>query len=202
MKRWIKKNRLWLGGCFLLIASAIVVLLLWDPDVNAGKPTLTIETPRRKSASHREDFTLDVGISDLGDVLYPAMSMSVSFDPSRLEFLGIEEGNVFILSDESPTGRQLPQWSCNVENSNATGLINVMYLDMTGGRNAFSETLLEEDGNVLLRFRFRLRGSVREGDVLDIAVEDGVFAATDEGRSLAMTTETLAVKNGKIVIGE
>jgi hypothetical protein len=38
--------------------------------------------------------------------------------------------------------------------------------------------------------------------VCDLIVEDAVFAASDETQSLAMTTNTLTVKNGKLVIGE
>lgn len=145
---------------------------------------------------------MDVTVSHLGEVRYPAMSMSIRFDSSRLEFLGVEEGNIFILSDENSAGQQLPQWSCNVQNSNATGLINIMYLDMTGGKNAFTGDLLEKEDNVVLRLRFRLRGSVRPGNVLDLIVEDAVFAASDETQSLAMTTETLKVRNGRVVTGE
>jgi hypothetical protein len=77
-----------------------------------------------------------------------------------------------------------------------------MYLDMTGGKNAFTRELLAEDNNVVLRLRFRLRGSVRTGDVLELILEDAVFAASDETQSLAMTTDTLKVKNGRLVIGE
>ena len=130
------------------------------------------------------------------------MSISISFDSSRLEFLGVEEGNIFILSDESNNGQQLPDWSCNVQNSNDTGRINIIYLDMTGGRNAFTQELLAKDYNVVLRLKFRLRGSSRPGDVLDLIVDDAVFAASDETQSLAMTTGTLKTRNGRLVIGE
>jgi hypothetical protein len=54
----------------------------------------------------------------------------------------------------------------------------------------------------VLRLKFRLRGSVRSGDICDLIFDDAVFAASDETQSLAMTTNTLTVKNGKIVIGE
>ena len=167
-----------------------------------NEPTLTVETPQKLSASQRSEFTLDVTISSLGDAHYPAMSMSITFDPSRLEFLGVEEGNVFIHNAETSTGRQLPDWSCNVENSNDTGMINIMYLDTTGGKYAFGKELLAEDYNVVLRLRFRLRGSVRSGDVLELILEDAVFAASDETKSLAMTRHTLNTKNSRLVIGE
>ena len=196
-----KKKWPWIMGICILI-TVIVFLLTQCNGPDFGVPTLIVETPHKLSISDTEEFTLDVTISDLGDASYPAMSMSVTFDSSRLEFLGVEEGNIFILSDENSTGHQLPDWSYNAQTANDTGLINIMYLDMTGGKNAFSKDLLAEDYNVVLRLKLRLRGSVRPGDVLDLIVEDAVFAVSDEAQSLAMTTGTLKTKNGKLVIGE
>ena len=199
-----KKRKKWpwiVVICLLLIAAAALYYFYFYQG-DSGTPTLIVETPQKLSVSQTEDFTLDVTVSDLGYARYPAMSMSITFDSSRLEFLGVEEGNIFILSDENSAGQQLPDWSCNVQNSNDTGLINIMYLDMTGGRNAFTKDLLADDYNVVLRLKFRLRGSVRPGDVLDLIVEDAVFAASDETQSLAMNRDTLKIKNGRLVIGE
>ena len=205
MKKFLKKRWPWIVGICVLIAAVIVLLTQCNKRSELpipGEPTLIVETPQKLSVSQTEEFTLDVTISQLGDARYPAMSMSIAFDSSRLEFLGVEEGNIFILSDENSSGQKLPNWSCNVQNSNDTGSINIMYLDMTGGKNAFSKELLADDYNVVLRLKFRLRGSARPGDVLDLIVEDAVFAASDETQSLAMTTDTLKVKNGRLVIGE
>ena len=202
MKRFVKKRWPWIVGLCILMAAVALLLVRCGNDSVSGEPTLIVETPQKLSASQTGEFTLDVTISDLGDTRYGAMSMSIAFDSSRLEFLGVEEGNIFILSNENSAGQKLPDWSCNVQSSNDTGLINVMYLDMTGGRNAFTKDLLADDYNVVLRLKFRLRGSVRSGDVLDLIVEDAVFAASDETQSLAMTMDTLKVKNGKIVVGE
>ena len=199
MKNFLKKRWTWLLAA--LIALLIFLLVRCDGQ-DAGLPTLTVETPQKLSKAETTEFTLDVTISDLGDALYPAMSMSIAFDASRLEFLGVEEGNVFVYDTENTTGRQLPQWSYDVASSNASGKINIMYLDLTGGKHAFSKGLLAEEDNVVLRLRFRLKGSVRVGDVMDLIVEDAVFAASDEAFSLAMTRDTLRVRNGKIVIGE
>ena len=179
-----------------------IFLIPRDGEEQVGDtPTLTVETPQKLSISGTDTFVLDVTISSFGDAIYPAASMSIVFDASRLEFLGVEEGNVFIKSDNT-SGQTLPEWSYNTAACNESGKINVMYLDMTGGKNAFSKELLSEDNNVVLRLKFRLRGSVRAGDVCDLIVEDAVFAASDETKSLAMTTKTLTVKNGKLVIGE
>ena len=197
------RKRIWIPVILLLLATVLAYGYFYEEDTgDPGMPTLTVETPQKLSAGQTKEFTLDVLISDLEDARYPAMSMSISFDSSRLEFLGVEEGNIFILSAESNSGQQLPDWSCNTQVCNETGIINIMYLDMTGGKYAFSKDLLAEDDNVVLRLKFRLRGSVRSGDVLDLILEDAVFAASDETQSLAMTLDTLKTKDGRIVIGD
>lgn len=198
------KKKLFIGiGAGVLLLLLILALLFMNLDkIMGGTPTLTIETPQKISKSETEEFTLDVTISSFGDAIYPAASMSISFDSSRLEFIGVEEGNVFISNDEGDVPQKLPNWSCNPEQSNKSGKINIMYLDTTGGKNAFSKELLAEDDNVVLRLKFRLRGSVRGGDICGLIFDDAVFAASDETQSLAMTTDTLKVRDGKIVIGE
>ena len=185
----------------LMLLLILILLLSFCGEGTLGKPMLTIETPQKISLSEAEEITLDVTVSSLGDAKYPAASMSIAFDASRLEFIGIEEGNVFIRNDGGDVEQVLPEWSCNPTQCNKTGKINVMYLDTTGGKNAFDNALLAKDGNVVLRLKFRLRGSLREGDVCDLIFEDAVFAASDEAQSLAMTTGTLNVRNGKLVAG-
>lgn len=198
--KWFRRKKVpaFMGGLILLLLLSL--LLARCTGIGEKKPVLAVETPQKLSASQTETFTLDVTISDLEETLYPAMSMSIRFDPSCLEFLGIEEGNVFVT--DSQVGRALPQWSCNPQQCNKSGLINIMYLDLTGGKSAFTKTLLAEENNVILRLSFRLRGSARSGDVYDLILEDAVFAASDETQSLAMTRETLKTKNAKIVVGD
>ena len=108
MKQFIKKRWPWIVGACILIAAVVLLLVRCGNDPVSGEPTLIVETPQKLSVSQTEEFTLDVTISNLGDARYPAMSMSIAFDPSRLEFLGVEEGNIFILSDENSTGQKLP----------------------------------------------------------------------------------------------
>lgn len=199
-----KKKMAILTAVLAGLILAIILIFTRFVDSVAKEPTLTVETPQKISAGSSETITIDASISALGDALYPAMSVSLSFDSSRLEFLGVAEGNVFILDDENSAGiaQKLPDWSYNVQHSNETGKINIMYLDMTGGKHAFTKDLLADDDNVLLRLQFRLRGSARSGDVLDLIVEDAVFAASDETQSLAMKTDTLKTRDGKIVVGD
>lgn len=198
------KKKLIIGtgiGVFLLLLILVFLFINWDK-TSFGAPVLTIETPQKISISETDEFMVDINISAFGDTIYPAASMSIAFDSSRLEFIGVEEGNVFIRNDESDVAQKLPEWSCNPSQCNKTGKINIMYLDTTGGKNAFSKELLSDEDNVVLRLKFRLRGSARKNDVYDLIFEDAVFAASDEKDSLAMTTDTLKVRNGKIVIGD
>ncbi|MBR3597577.1 MAG: hypothetical protein IKL47_11445 [Clostridia bacterium] len=197
------KKKLIIGtgiGVFLLLLILIFLFINWDK-TPFGAPVLTIETPQKISISEKEEFTVDVTISAFGDAIYPAASMSIGFDTSCLEFIGIEEGSVFIRNDEGDVAQKLPEWSCNPSQCNKTGKINIMYLDTTGGKNAFTKELLSDEENVVLRLNFRLRGSARKDDVYDLIFEDAVFASSDEKDSLAMTTDTLKVRNGKIVVG-
>lgn len=196
-----KRKRILLTVVAVLLLCILAVGLLWKKQ-HSVLAILTVEMPQKVSVSLNDPLTLDVTISELGENRYPAMSASISFDSSRLEFLGLEEGNVFVHDDSNSSGQKLPEWSCNVEQSNASGRINIMYLDMSGGKYAFDKNLLAEEDNIVFRLKFRLRGSVRNGDVCEIIVEDAVFAASDESQSLAMTTGTLKAKNSKIVIGE
>ena len=181
--------------------SAVIItalaLLTSGNRTSDSVPTLKLETPQKVSLSD-ETVTLDLTVSALGEALYPAVSASISFDPSKLEFLGVEEGNINVYDGNGKS--KLPEWSCNTAQCNESGIINVMYLDLTGGKNSFSNQLFDKERNVVLRLKFRLRGSLADGDVCDIIIEDAVFAASDEAQSLASSKSTLKTKNGKIII--
>ena len=133
-----KKKMIALTAALLLLLGSLTVGLLWR-EKTAAAAVLTIETPQKISTSQTEALSLDVTISNLGESLYPAMSASISFDSSRLEFLGLGEGNVFVHDDSNSSGQKLPEWSCNIEKSNESGMINLMYLDMSGGKYAFDQ---------------------------------------------------------------
>lgn len=85
MKQFIKKRWPWIIGICVVIVAVVLLLVRCDGDSISGVPTLIVETPQKLSASQTEEFTLDVTVSALGDARYPAMSMSITFDSSRLE---------------------------------------------------------------------------------------------------------------------
>ncbi|MCI9448943.1 MAG: hypothetical protein HFE30_01655 [Clostridiales bacterium] len=199
-----KKKKIVIISSIVMLAAIAVFLIFFlrgRDSLLTAVPAVTIETPDRKSASDREPFSLELQLSALGDEVYPAASFSISFDSSKLEFLGIEEGNVMITDAQSAFGYQLPEWSVNIERSNEVGQINLMYLDMTGGKYAFTKDALEENGNILLHLMFRLRGSAKSGDIYELSFDDAVFAASDEESSLASAKDALKTNNGRIVIG-
>lgn len=196
-----KRKRILFVSVVVLLLCILAFVLFWQRRQTAVA-VLTIETPQKISVASDEPLVLDVTISGFGEARYPAMSTSIGFDSSRLEFVGLEEGNVFVHDDSNSSGQKLPEWNCNVEQSNISGKINIMYLDMSGGKYAFDKNLLAEEDNVVFRLKFRLRGSIRKDDICELVVEDAVFAASDEAQSLAMTTGTLKVKNSRVVIGE
>lgn len=201
-KKLTKKQKIIIAviAVILLLIILLILLLLPKKTKNSGIPTLTIATPPKQSISAKEEFSVDVVLSDLGEEIYPAASMSIVFDSSRLEFTGISEGNIMITGDERADGNssQLPEWSVDVDRSNKIGQINVMYLDMTGGKYAFTKETMG-DSHILMRLDFRLRGSAEDGGIYNLEIADAVFATTDENNSLASINGTLITENGKVV---
>ena len=204
-KKNSKKKVIIIIAALVLLALAVPALFLFgDGGALSLAPAVTIETPNKMSWSDRGEFTLDVTLSDLREgELYPAASFSMNFDANKLEFLGLEEGNVLVPCEKKANGAvtELPKWGVNVERSNEIGQINVMYLDLTGGRQAFSKDLLPDGDRVLFRLKFKLRGSVQSGDIIEISFADAVFAASDEKDSLASVKNTLKTHSGRVIIG-
>lgn len=202
IKEYFDENKTKLLPILRITALVMVILILVICFI-PRTPTLSVKTPNRVSLENSDTFTVNVLISKLGEALYPAMSVSLDFDASKLEFLGLREGNVFVMDNPSGVGvsRKLPEWNVNIPQSNKTGRINIMYLDLTGGRYAFNKNLLGKSDNALLVLEFRLRGSARAGDNLSLKIADAVFAALDEKDSLALDAKTLKVKDGKIIVG-
>ena len=65
-----------------------------------------------------------------------------------------------------------------------------------------TKDLLPDGDRVLFRLRFKLRGSVQSGDIIEISFADAVFAASDEKDSLASVKNTLKTRSGRVVIGD
>ncbi len=190
----------------LAITVGLIILILNRNSQTAkvGKfftgPAVFIEIPDKMDKKDRSEFELGVFVTKLGKDIYPAASFSISFDSSKLEFLGLEEGNVLILDSDTPAGENLPEWNVDVETSNKTGLINVMYLDISGKDKGFSQEKLYDKDNSLFYLKFKLRGSVREKEMYEISFKDAVFACEDDSKSLSMLSKKLKTKDSFVMI--
>lgn len=200
-----KKITILIAAVLIAAVTATTVFLTCfhnETSTFTASPAVTIETPSKISRLKKGQFSLDVKLTSLGKASYPASSFSIDFDSSKLEFMGIGEGNVTVTDAGNTSGHKLPEWSVNVDRSNKIGQINIMYLDTTGGKYAFSNSLLSKEKNVLMKLKFRLRDSVSDGDICELSFCDAVFAASDDTKSLASANGTLKTNNGRIVIGE
>lgn len=195
-----QRRRLILGGAALLVVAALVALLLWPL---YGPPALVLQTPAPVPASSRDEITVDVTLTGLPDGVYPAASLTVGFDPSKLEFVGVKQGTMTTLNGSSPLAA-IPIWSSDAEHVNRQGRVATMYLDTTAGAFAYTGASFDaEKRDVLLRLSFRLRDSAQAGDDLPLTVVDAVLATADNattGTSLATARRTLRAYPARILV--
>lgn len=193
-------------SCIFILILSLIIFSVFRVKKEIDKPTLTIMPIAPIESTDRNEFTLDMVLSDLPKNLYPAASVAITFDKNKLEFTGIKLGTMMAYGDKSADGNNLvsPTWSCNIQNSNIKGEIDAMYLDMTAGEYAYcSQGFDKKSKNVVLRLGFKLKDSAAKGDSYNIVFKDAVFATVngDEDKtSLAMNMNTLKTKNCKIAI--
>lgn len=208
--RFQRKHYLFLGGILLLLI--ITTILLAQRALSA--PILSLQPPTSVGVASHEEFTVDLVLSAMDDHLYPAASIIVDFDKNRLEFTGVKMGNVMVYENYNPIGdseaasptMMIPTWSCNTELSNQTGEIRAMYLDMTGGNNAYGTAGFDvKSQNVVLRLGFKLKDSVSAGDKIQMSLVDAVFATSGgdvDGTSMSTSKDlnTLRAKDAEILV--
>ncbi len=205
-----KKIVIIVSSVLVVVAIAIGLIIIFlnrsSQAAKVGKfftgPAVFIETPDKFDKKDRSEFELGIFVTELGKDVYPAASFSISFDPNKMEFLGLEEGSVLIADSDAPSGENVPEWSVDVETCNKTGLINVMYLDISGKDKGFTQDKLSEDDNSLFYLKFKLRGTVKEKDIIDIAFKDACFACEDDSKSLTMLNKKLKTKDSFVMIAD
>lgn len=171
-------------------------------------PTLTLVPPGPMDVLNRDEFAIDVVLSDLGRELYPAASLTIGFDKNKLEFTGTKLGTMMTYGKNTIDGNSfdIPLWTCNTERANEIGEINTMYMDMTAGKYAYSKNGFDnKTKNVVLRLGFKLKDSAVKGEVYNIKVHDAVIAAIngdEDNTSLATSQDTLRARSCKIVINK
>ena len=164
-------------------------------DVISGNASITLKGPESLNVNNRDEFIVDVVVEHLPNQDYPAASLSISFDNNYLEFTGIRQGNMRTVGNR-PGTYSIPFWESDLVVANERGLINTMYLDMSGGDHPY----IIDDNTILLRLAFRLKDSVSVGNSLDIHIEDAVFATNQAENSVSIQEGNLRGNDASIII--
>lgn len=169
-------------------------------------PTLSLVCPKNRSIDNKNEFYIDVALSALPSNIYPAASISVEFDKNKLEFIGIKKGNMETYGDKKNKENEfsIPEWKCNVEISNANGIINTMYLDNTAGKFAYNKSgFNSKSKNIVLKLGFKLKEEAKDGETYKLNIKDAVFATINGDKnntSLSSLQNTLETINCKIKV--
>ncbi len=154
----------------------------------------------RKILDIKEDknFTVDLKLSYLTSNIYPSSSFSIEFDKDKLELVDILEGDIVTFSNKTP------DWKYDVKSSNKTGIINVIYLDSSGGKDSFtSKSIQSEDKNTIVKLEFKLKNEIKSNDEINLKIKDAVFATIEgdmDNSSLSTKKNTMKIENCKIDI--
>ncbi|MDR0879288.1 MAG: hypothetical protein LBN09_01130 [Clostridioides sp.] len=185
-----------------VIALSTIVVFSLKEESSVIDPTIYLDPPAPISANSDKEFEVALKMSDLPDEVYPGASISIGFDNSKLEFVGLKPGTMQTSADKLQSGSEyeVPTWNCNIDVSNKNGQINAMYLDMSDGNLAYNRDGFKKDKrDVVLKLVFKLN-VVQRGDTLDLNIDDAVFATVDRSKSLAIANKKLEYKDCKIVV--
>jgi len=205
IKNMSKKQKI-ITGSIGSITIALIIFIVIKLMIVIQTPIITLMPPAPLEVLNRDEFTVDVILSDLPKNIYPAASLTLGFDKNKLEFTGTKLGTMMTYGDTTIDGNSMniPLWECNIERANEIGQINAMYLDMTAGKYSYSEKGFDkEKNNVVLRLGFKLKDSVVKGDVYNIKIHDAVIATINgdvDKTSLATNQKTLRGNSCKIAI--
>lgn len=169
-------------------------------------PSLNLIPSKDINNNNKEEFDVDVTLSSLPPNIYPAASISVSFDKNKLEFTGIKNGTMktYGNGESSSDGFSVPTWKCDTEASNNSSEINAMYVDMTAGRFAYNKDGFDNKSkNSVIRLGFKLKEGVKVGDILKLDLKDAIFATVNgdkDNTSLSAIKETLKINGCEVAV--
>lgn len=169
-------------------------------------PTINLVPSKNIGVNEKKEFEVDVVLSSLPADIYPAASVSISFNKDKLEFTGVKKGEMQTYGNISSSGENfvVPLWDCDIKASNDSGKINAMYLDKTAGKFAYNKLGFDKESkNVVLRLNFKLKNNVKQGEKYTLDIKDAIFATVNgdkDNTSLSSIKGTLKVSGCEIVI--
>lgn len=200
-----KKKIIALISCAIIILIAVAGII-----IKQSEPTLELQIHNKKiEATSKDEIIVSAVLRNMPDNEYPAASAVIIFDNNKLEFVGTALGTMQSYNDYDPNrdktpAYKIPEWLCNPALSNQNGQINLMYLDTTAGKNAYTKNGYEKQTrDIPFKLIFKLKSSVIPNEKLEIAIKEAVFATNEGGQSTLSTKENygkLAVKNLKVQV--
>lgn len=197
--------------CILLIII-FIAWAVWIFVKTESNPCLSVVTPKSIAASCNEEFTVDLVMSNLPNDRYPAASITVEFDNSKLEFISVKPGTMMAcrtnlssneLQSDALSG-SVPVWNCDVDLSNQSGEIKTMYLDMTGENTAYCKAGFDKKTkNIVLRLNFKLKDIPLQDRKVYFLLTDVVFSTlSGDANTASLSTSnpinSLSVKNAAL----
>lgn len=172
-------------GLLLLFGTSFILSFI-NKGTDDPQPTVKAAT-----VTANDDNAIDVSIEafNMGGGIYPASSLSLSFDNSVLRLEKIVPGDIF-LNDGT-----IPEWEADIAYSNKNGLINVMRYDKSGGASSLD---MSEKSYLMKLIFSRVSSAENTPKETEIALKDCVFAAISPENSLSADNKKIKTINGGV----
>lgn len=179
------RNIIIFTGLLLLFGTSFILSFI-NEDSDDPQPIVKAAT-----VTANDDNAIDVSIEafNMGGGIYPASSLSLSFDNSVLRLEKIVTGDIFLNDGTAP------EWEADIAYSNKNGLINIMRYDKSGGASSLDIT----EKSCLMRLIFsKISSAENTSKETEIAVNDCAFAAISPENSLSADNEKIKTINGGV----
>lgn len=191
-----KKRNIAIIVVLILLILGIAIIFLIRQSMGAGKPSFYLTS---EEGSDSESIIVNIHVSDLPDNTFPAVSTSVHFDNDVLELTEVVNGNmeVYENGEDKPDQLVVPDWSYDLEYANTEGAANIMYLDMSGGSQAFNiNGFNKDDQNIFASLKFHVKDTTDKS--VKFTLEEATLATVDDlinDTGFSTAKGNLSVKN-------
>lgn len=179
------RNIIIFTGLLLLFGTSFILSFI-NEDTDDPQPTV-----KAAIVTANGDNAIDISVEalNIGGGIYPASSLSLSFDNSVLKLEKIAPGDIFLNDGTAP------EWEADIDESNKNGLINIMRYDKSGGASSLDMS----ENSCLMRLVFSRAGSAENlPKETEIEVRDCVFAAIYSENSLSADNKKIKTINGGV----
>lgn len=205
-KRVSNKKRNVIIALLLLLIGILLIIFFYRRNIKSAKTMVYLSS---EDLSHGDEYvTVDVQVSNLPDYLFPAVSTSVKFDNEALDLVEVVNGDMEVYENGETNSEMLivPDWTYDIQAANESGSANLMYLDMSGGNQAFNINGFEQESkNTLFTLKFKLKNGKSSGDSLKFTIDEATLATVDDltnDTGVSMVKGNLSAKNLSLKINQ